>query len=121
MSARGIRVLVVDDSEDAALMLSAVLTARGFQTQVAHDAPNALRIAAEFLPTVALLDLGLPVMDGYELATRLRKLPGLEGIRLVAVTGYGQEADFKKSGAAGFDHHLVKPVDVATIEETITA
>ncbi|MEO6222218.1 MAG: ATP-binding protein, partial [Vicinamibacterales bacterium] len=113
------RVLVVDDSEDGALTLSAALAARGYQTQVAHDAPNALRIAADFMPTVALLDLGLPVMDGYQLAARLRGLPGLEAIRLVAVTGYGQEADYKKTAAAGFNRHLVKPVDVASIEAAL--
>ena len=84
-------ILVVDDNEDGAEMLAAALTGKGYDTRVAHDAPAAL-VAAEFAPDVAFLDLGLPVMDGYELAAHLRELPGLAGLRLIAVTGYGQES-----------------------------
>jgi CheY-like chemotaxis protein len=76
----------------------------------------ALRAAEEFSPELALLDIGLPVMDGYELAERLRGLPGLGGLRLIALTGYGQESDRHKAVAAGFLHHLVKPVDVAALD-----
>ncbi len=110
------RILIVDDNEDAAEMLSEILSARGYQTQTAHDAPAALRVAAEFMPQVAFLDIGLPVMDGYELAGRLRDLPGLSDVRLVAVTGYGQQSDREKAEAAGFHRHLVKPVDVDALE-----
>jgi PAS domain S-box-containing protein len=110
------RILIVDDNEDAAEMLEDVLRSKGYRTHVAHDGPGALAAAAALRPDVALLDIGLPVMDGYELASRLRELPGLHGIRLVAVTGYGQSSDRKRSAAAGFSHHLVKPVDLALLD-----
>ena len=111
-----LRILVVDDSVDGAEMLAAALSAKGYRTQVAFDAPAALRIAVEFRPAIAFLDIGLPVMDGYELAARLRGLPELNGIRLFALTGYGQEADRQKTRDAGFDHHFVKPIDLDAIE-----
>jgi PAS domain S-box-containing protein len=114
------KILVVDDNEDAAEMLAAALGAKGYPTRVAHDAPAGLRIAAEFRPTIAFLDIGLPVMDGYELAARLREMPGLAGIRLIALTGYGQESDRQKTSAAGFQHHLVKPVDFGAVEALIS-
>jgi PAS domain S-box-containing protein len=110
------RVLIVDDNQDAADMLAHVLSSRGHDTRVAHDGVQALRACADFAPHAAFLDLGLPVMDGYELASRLRELPGLRDIRLIAVTGYGQESDRRRTQAAGFQHHLVKPVDISAIE-----
>ena len=115
---RARRVLVVDDNEDAAEMLSEALTARGYETRVAHDAPAALRLAEGSRPDIAFLDIGLPVMDGYELADALRMFraarhPSDRG------TGYGQESDRQKSQAAGFHHHLVKPVDLDAIETVI--
>ncbi len=113
------RILVVDDNEDGAEMLAEILGAKGHQTRVAYDAPAALRIAADFKPDVAFLDIGLPVMDGYELAARLRELPGLDGIRLIAVTGYGQESDRRRTRAAGFQHHLVKPVDFGQLDAVV--
>jgi CheY-like chemotaxis protein len=113
------RILVVDDNEDAAVMLAEALQAWGHATRVAHDGPTALRMAEAFNPDIAFLDIGLPVMDGYELAGRLRTLPGLAGIRLIAVTGYGQQSDREKSGAAGFSHHLVKPVDFAVVDSVV--
>jgi CheY-like chemotaxis protein len=113
------KVLVVDDSVDGAEMLAAALSAKGYDTRVAHDAPVALRIAADFQPDVALLDIGLPVMDGYELAARLRQMPELNGMKLIALTGYGQESDRRKSREAGFDHHLVKPVDLLILESVL--
>jgi signal transduction histidine kinase len=116
----GPRVLVVDDNEDAAEMLVEALTRKGYETRVAYDAPTALRVAAAFAPDIAFLDLGLPVMDGYELASHLRKIPGLSGLRLIAVTGYGQESDYQRTREAGFHHHLVKPVDIAAIEAAVT-
>jgi PAS domain S-box-containing protein len=106
------RILIVDDNPDAATLLADSLTARGHTTRVAHDGPAALRLADEFLPDVALLDIGLPVMDGYELAHRLRERPPLRHIRLIAVTGYGQADDRRRSREAGFDVHLVKPVQL---------
>jgi CheY-like chemotaxis protein len=120
-AARPPRILVVDDNEDGAEMLADVLTDRGYEARVAHDAPTALRVAAEFAPDIAFLDLGLPVMDGYELAAHLRNLPGLASLRLIALTGYGQESDRRRTREAGFDHHLVKPVDIHAIEATLRA
>jgi PAS domain S-box-containing protein len=114
-----IRILVVDDSIDGAEMLAAALSAKGHQTQVALDGPAALRMAATFRPTVVFVDIGLPVMDGYELAGRLRDLPELNGVRLFALTGYGQESDRQKTRAAGFEHHFTKPVDLDAIEAVL--
>jgi CheY-like chemotaxis protein/anti-sigma regulatory factor (Ser/Thr protein kinase) len=88
-----LKILVVDDNVDSAEILAAALSAKGYDTRVAHDAPVAMRIAADFRPSVAFLDIGLPVMDGYELAARLRELPDLNGMKLIALTGYGQESD----------------------------
>ncbi|HEU0030195.1 MAG TPA: ATP-binding protein [Kofleriaceae bacterium] len=103
------RVLVVDDNVDAADTLAAVLRRVGYEVAVAHDAPAALHVAAEFNPAIALLDIGLPVMDGYELARHLRDLLAPPP-RLVAVSGYGHDTDLARSKAAGFDVHLGKPV-----------
>jgi PAS domain S-box-containing protein len=107
----GRRVLVVDDNRDAADSLAMLLRAIGNDVQTAHDGGEALRIAESWPPEYALLDIGLPGMSGYTLAERLRALPGLADTTLVAITGYGQEEDRKRSKAAGFDHHFVKPVD----------
>ena len=115
------RVLVVDDNADGAEMLAEILIEKGYDTRVAHDAPTALRVAAEFAPNVAFLDIGLPVMDGYELASHLRGLPGLQDVRLIALTGYGQESDRQRSREAGFHQHLVKPVDIDSLEAAVTA
>ena len=115
----GLRILVVDDNQDGAEMLAGALESKGHQTQIAHDAPAALQLAERFSPDVAFIDIGLPVMDGYELAERLRQIRGLERLRLVALTGSGQESDRVKSRAAGFDHHLVEPVDFAAVEAVV--
>jgi signal transduction histidine kinase len=113
------RILVVDDNADAAELLAESVQTMGYEAQVAHDGPTALRLAAAFLPDVALLDIGLPVMDGYELAAHLRALPGLAALRLIAVTGYDQETDRRRTTAAGFEHHLVKPVDLTMLGEVL--
>ena len=114
-----VKILVVDDSVDSAEMLAAALSAKGYETRVAHDAPVAMRIAAAFRPSVAFLDIGVPVMDGYELAAHLRERPELNGMKLVALTGYGQESDRRKSREAGFHYHLVKPVDFTAVESVL--
>jgi signal transduction histidine kinase len=106
------RILVVDDNVDGAELLDEVFRALGHATRLAHDGPAALQVARDFRPHIAFLDIGLPVMDGYQLARRLRALPGLEDVRLVAVTGFGQEADRVRAREAGFDEHLVKPVEI---------
>jgi PAS domain S-box-containing protein len=115
----GHRILVVDDNEDAAELLASALEIMGYTTRVAHDGPEALKAATEFDPDVALVDIGLPVMDGYELARRLHDDPGLRRVPLVAVTGYGQPSDRRRSEAAGFDAHLVKPVDIERVDSLI--
>ncbi len=109
------RVLIVDDNADAAELLAEVLQSQGHATRVAYDASTALTLAPEFAPDVALLDLGLPEMDGYELARRIREAPWSGGLRLIALTGYGQSSDRRRSSEAGFDAHLVKPVDLDVI------
>jgi len=116
-----LRVLVVDDNEDGAEVLSEALACMGYATRVAHDGPGALRVAREFMPQVALLDIGLPAMDGYELAERLRSEPELADISLVAITGYGQQSDRMRSREAGFDAHLVKPIDIEQLAALVRA
>jgi CheY-like chemotaxis protein len=104
------RVLVVDDNTDACDTLGMVLELQGHTVQVAYDGPTALRSFESFRPDAVLLDLGLPRMHGYELARRIRALPGGESVLLVAITGWGQESDRQLSREAGIDEHLVKPV-----------
>jgi PAS domain S-box-containing protein len=104
------RVLVVDDNRDAANMLAEALHDLGHQTETAFDGPSALKAAERFRPQVVLLDIGLPVMDGYEVARHLRQEAELGPLKLVAITGYGQSSDKRKSLEAGFDEHVVKPV-----------
>ncbi len=114
-AAAGRRILIVDDNRDAAHLLAEFLGLRGYLVEVAHDGPSALELAASVRPEVALLDIGLPGMTGYELAVRLRERPDLSGMKLVAVTGYGQQTDRMRSHEAGFDEHLVKPLDLEAL------
>jgi PAS domain S-box-containing protein len=109
------RILIVDDNPDASAMLSDLLGALGHVIQTAHDGPSALALLDAFRPEIALLDLGLPVMDGYELARAMRASPAAAGARLYAVSGYGQERDRARTKDAGFDAHFVKPVDLDAI------
>jgi CheY-like chemotaxis protein len=118
-AASDMRVLIVDDNEDAADMLAEMLDAQGCRVKVAYDALAALRIAAEQAFDIGLLDIGLPVMDGYELAGKLKELRHLENLSLVAVTGYGQAADRERAIAAGFSEHLVKPLDFGQLQRFI--
>ena len=117
------RILVVDDNVDAADMLADALRAGGHTVAVAYAAPEALTAVAGFAPEVVVMDIGLPIMDGYELAARLRDLEAgrADGrrLRLIAVTGYGQDADRERSAEAGMDAHLVKPVDLDQLEATV--
>ncbi|HEY5934373.1 MAG TPA: ATP-binding protein, partial [Kofleriaceae bacterium] len=112
----GKRVLVVDDNEDAATLLAQAIRTWGYDVREAYDGASALQIATEQKPDAALLDLGLPVMDGYELAERLRELGPL---RLIALTGYGTENDQQRSLDVGFDRHLVKPIAIEAVRETL--
>src|SRR5207248_7225312 len=109
------RVLLVDDNQDAAELLGEVLRSAGHDVAIAHDGPEALGLLRRFHPEIAVLDIGLPVMDGYELARRLRNEPTLDHLRCIAVTGYGQETDRARSRQAGFELHLVKPVDLSEL------
>jgi CheY-like chemotaxis protein len=96
-------------------VLADVLRGAGHEVAVAYDGPQALSVARAFQPNAALLDIGLPVLDGYELAEKLRELLPGRPLRLVAVTGYGQDTDKRKSSAAGFHAHLVKPIDLRAL------
>lgn len=109
------RVLIVDDNEDAVEMLAEVVREEGYQVEVAHDGPTALALLERFTPHVVVLDIGLPVMDGYEVAAKIRERPEHQATKLVALTGYGQASDRVRSQEAGFALHLVKPVDLAQL------
>jgi signal transduction histidine kinase len=111
------RVLVVDDNVDSCDLLKVALEHLGYTVETANDGVSALEVAKRFDPEVALVDIGLPVMTGYELAPKLRELRGGRALGLVAITGYGQERDRRRSAEAGFDAHLVKPVNLSRLEE----
>jgi two-component system CheB/CheR fusion protein len=115
-AARARRVLIIDDNADAAEALALLARSWGHEVAVAHDGPGALALAESFAPESALVDIGLPGMDGYELARRLREQPRYRDLMLVALTGYGREEDRNAARAAGFDVHLVKPAEIEALE-----
>jgi signal transduction histidine kinase/CheY-like chemotaxis protein len=115
------RVLLVDDNLDAAEVLAALLRLRGHEVRVAPDGTTALALVRDYVPEVVLLDLGLPGMDGHEVGRRLRRQPGLDAALIVALTGAGTEDDRRRSREAGFDHHLVKPVDPEDLDQLLGA
>jgi CheY-like chemotaxis protein len=114
------RVLIVDDNEDAAQSLAMLLRMLGQDVRTAPDGPTALDVAGAFQPDIAFLDIGLPGMDGYELARQLRGTPGAEAALLVALTGWGQDDDRRRSRDAGFDHHVTKPANPGTLAALLT-
>ena len=115
------RVLIVDDNVDAADLLAEAIERSGYVTRTAYDGPSALAIAKELEPDIAVLDIGLPVMDGYELAKRLRDGEDpTRPLRLYAVTGYGRDSDQVAARNAGFDGHFVKPIDLEQLVSTIS-
>jgi signal transduction histidine kinase/CheY-like chemotaxis protein len=116
----GLRVLVVDDNQDAADSLGDLLGALGYSAEVAYDPAQAIALASASMPQVAILDIGLPGMDGFELAGHLRGLPGGPGLKLVALSGYGQENDKTRSREAGFAAHLVKPINIADLQVSLS-
>jgi PAS domain S-box-containing protein len=116
----GLKILVVDDNMDAANSVAMLLRAAGHDARVAHDGTTALQAALEFLPRVAFLDIGMPGLDGFEVAKWIRQEPSLKNTVLVALTGYGQEVDRQRSQDAGFDHHLTKPANFAKIQQVLT-
>ena len=114
-------MLVVDDNRDAAESLAMLLRTTGADVHVAHDGPAALEEFELREPHVVLLDIGMPDMDGYEVARRLREISNPQRVALVALTGWGQDEDRQRVREAGFDHHLVKPVDLASLQTLLTS
>ena len=115
------RVLVVDDNGDTAESLALLLRESGHDVRTAPDGPTALEVALDYRPHVALLDIGLPGLDGYEVAKRMRQQPILQDVVLVAMTGYGSESDRERSQEAGFDHHLVKPIKFEKVQKILAS
>jgi len=118
-SAQGFRILVVDDNHDSALSLAMMLSIMGHETRTAHDGESALVTAEEFHPDVVLLDIGLPKLNGYEVAQRIREHSWGASMFLIAVTGWGQEEDRQRSSEVGLDVHMVKPVEPAALERIL--
>ena len=110
------KILLVEDNADSAEAMLLLLREFGHDVRVVHDGLEAVGAAQAFDPEVVLLDIGLPDMDGYEVARRLRQQPGLSATLLVALTGYGRDEDRDRAREAGFDHHLTKPVDPTALE-----
>lgn len=115
----GHRLLIVDDNQDAANSLAMLLKLQGHEVRVAHNGPAALEITKGYTPDVVFLDIGMPGMDGYEVARRLRQQAGLENVVLAALTGWGQKEDRRRTSEAGFDHHLVKPPEPKAVEKLL--
>ena len=113
------RLLLVDDNVDAVESLAVLLRSDGHEVRTAHDAASALALVESFRPDLVVLDIGLPGMNGYELAQRIRARPELGAPTLVALTGYGQQEDRKRARAAGFDHHFIKPADVNALQRLL--
>ena len=116
-----LRIMVVDDNVDAAESLAMMLELDGHSVVRAHDARGAIALARDSRPNAMLLDIGLPGIDGYELARRLRALPEVDGAVMIAVTGYGQAEDRRRAEDAGFDHYLVKPVEFEALRSVLQA
>jgi CheY-like chemotaxis protein len=114
------RVLIVDDNEDAASSLAMMLEVMGYEVRTAHDGLEAVRAADEFVPEVAVLDIGLPHLSGYDVARHIRGKQGRD-VLLVAVTGWGTPDDVKRSQEAGFDHHFTKPADPERLRTMLLA
>jgi signal transduction histidine kinase len=115
------RILVVDDNQDGAHSLAMLLEMQGNTVHIVYDGPQAVEAMAQFHPDVVLLDIGLPTLNGYETARRMRALPDSRDALIIALTGWGQEEDRRRSREAGFDHHLVKPVDLHVLEGLLAA
>ena len=113
------RALLTDDNVDAANMLAMLLQRTGHDLAVAHSGREALKKGSELRPQVIILDIGMPEMDGYETCRRIRETDWGRSARIVALTGWGQSEDRDRSRQAGFDHHLVKPVDLSTLDEVL--
>jgi signal transduction histidine kinase len=119
--AKPLRVLVVDDSVDSAESMAIILEMSGYEVRKAHNGPEALHMASDYRPDVVLMDIGMPGMSGHEVAQKMRETSATRDIVLIAMTGYGRQVDREQSRAAGFDHHLVKPLDFEKLNEVLTA
>jgi CheY-like chemotaxis protein len=121
ISRSGHRLLVVDDNKDAATSLAMLLRLQGHEVHVAHDGPSSLVVAMSYRPDMIFLDIGMPGMDGYEVARRIRQTAGLEKVVLAALTGWGQQEDRRRTAEAGFDHHLVKPPEPNMVRSVLAS
>jgi len=119
LSPSGLKLLVVDDNEDAARSLAMLLQFKGHEVRVAYSGAEALELVKSYIPDLAFLDLGMPDMDGYEVARRLRKIPELKNTILAALTGWGQTTDRRRTADAGFHHHLVKPPEADVLDRLL--
>lgn len=115
----GMRILIADDNQDAAIILSIVLKRYGHQVCIAHNGIQTLDVAETFRPDVVLMDIGMPKLNGFDAARQIRKRPWGKSTFLVAVTGWGGEEDKRQATAAGFDHHLLKPVELGKLEKLL--
>jgi CheY-like chemotaxis protein len=111
----------VDDNRDAASSLGLLLKLLGAEVRVVNDGPTALEALSSYRPTVVLLDIGMPGMDGYEVARQIRAQPQWRDLTLIALTGWGQEDDRERSRQAGFDHHLIKPADMTALKSLLVS
>ena len=118
---KGIKILVVDDNRDAATSLAMMLKLMGNDTRTAHDGLEALDIAAVYHPDLILLDIGMPRLNGYETAKRIREQAWGQSVRLVALTGWGQDNDRRKSEEVGFDSHMVKPIAPESLKQLLAS
>lgn len=118
---RRVKILVVDDNHDSALSMAMMLQIMGHDTRTAHDGESAVSTAETFLPEVVLLDIGLPKLNGYEVAQRIREKDWGHSIFLIAVTGWGQDEDHQRSSEVGLNLHMVKPVEPAALEKLLAA
>jgi CheY-like chemotaxis protein len=118
---RRFRILVVDDNHDSALSMAMMLQIMGHDTRTAHDGESAVSTAETFLPEVVLLDIGLPKLNGYEVAQRIREKTWGQSMYLIAVTGWGQDEDRQRSSEVGLNLHMVKPVEPAALEKLLAA
>src|SRR6185369_12451846 len=115
------RILVVDDNIDSAKTLGMLLKVLGAEVRVVNDGAGALSAMEKYRPDVVLLDIGMPKMDGYEVARRIRERKEFDAVTLIALTGWGQEDDRRRTREAGFDHHLIKPADITALQALLVS
>ncbi len=115
------RILLVDDNRDSVELMRTLLDRLGHQTHTAFDGPGAVKACREFRPEIVLLDIGLPGLTGYEVASQMRALPGCEQIPIIAISGYAREADRARALHAGFSDHIAKPIEIEKLEELVQA